>query len=258
MSGTTRPSRAAGADPWQLYEALLADLPEGPVVTGALANRWAAVRTDLGDVGVAMAYPSGPRSPSEAWQVTGRPLREVAALATSWDLRLASVGVAALNAWYAAPDRLAARPGITWGPETGFFRRLAAEVGVRRTVVVGHFPDVESLTGDVTVLERTPRGDDLPDSAAEYVLPDAELVAITGSTVVNKTLPRLLELAKDADVHLLGPSAPPHPDAYPPCVVGLAGSCVVDPDRAWHHVALGVSGLVRSDALRMFAIEIPR
>lgn len=227
-------------------------------MTGALANRWAAVRTDLGDVGVAMAYPSGPRAPAEAWQVTGRPLREVAALATSWDLRLASVGVAALNAWYAAPDRLAARPGTTWGPETGFFRRLAAEVGVRRTVVVGHFPDVESLTGDVTVLERAPRGDDLPDSAAEYVLPDAELVAITGSTVVNKTLPRLLELAKDADVHLLGPSAPPHPDAYPPCVVGLAGSCVVDPDRAWHHVALGVSGLVRSDALRMFAIEIPR
>ena len=243
---------------WQLYDDLVAGIPDGPIVTGALANRWAAVRTDSGSVGVAMTYPIGPRAPHASWQVIGRPLRDVAALATSWDLRLASVGVAALNAWYADPDRLATIPGLTWGPEASFFHRMRDALATRRTVLVGHFPGVEELEGDITVLEREPRDDDLPDTAAEFVVPGAELVAITGSTLVNKTLPRLLTLAGDADVHLLGPSAPSAPDAYPPCVVSFAGSAVVDPDAVWHHIGLGLPQLVRSDALRMFSLEVTR
>lgn len=241
-------------DPWALYDALIAGVGEGPVVADAVVNRWAAVRTDSGAVGLAMAFDGGPRAPAEAWRVRGRPLREVAAYAKSWDLRLASLGVAALNAWYAQPERLNRIPGIQWGPDTSFFPRVASGPEGRRTVVVGHFRGIEDL-GEVTVLERDPRGADLPDSACEYVLPAAELVAITGSALVNKTLPRLLALARGAQVHLVGPTATPAPGVYPACVAGVAGSAVVDPEPLWRSVCVGVRGAAGSGALAHFRLN---
>ena len=39
---------------------------------------------------------------------------------------------------------------------------------------------------------------DYPDSACEYVLPTCDYVFISGSAFVNKTMPRLLELSRDA------------------------------------------------------------
>lgn len=241
---------------WSLYDRAIDGIPDGIEVVDALVNRWAAVRTEGGHLGLGMVYEGGPAAPQDAWEVRGRRLREVAAYAKSWDLRLAALGVAALNAWYCTPERLGG-PGVRLGPEANFFRSRAADLGSRKTAIVGHFPDVEHLQGDVTVLERRPRGDDLPDAACEVVLPACELVAITGSTVVNKTLPRLLELASRAEVHLVGPTAPPVAEAYPSCVVEIAGSVVVDPDACWHQVALGRRHLVDSPALQMFSYPIP-
>lgn len=250
----------AARNPWALYDALIDGVPDGILVADALVNRWAAIRADTGAVGLAMSYEGGPRSSPDDWRVRGRTLREVAAYAKSWDLRLASLGVAALNAWYATPERLdvlsAAGHEVVRGRASGFFRRHTGVLGVRTTAIVGHFRDVDDLTGDITVLERRPRGNDLPDAACEFVLPGCELVAITGSTIVNKTLPRLLELAKDAEVHLVGPTAPPSPDAYPPCVVEFAGSVVVDTDECWRLAGLGLRTIVESPAFDMFSLSL--
>ncbi|MGD8214021.1 Rossmann-like domain-containing protein [Aestuariimicrobium sp. Y1814] len=227
-------------NPWALYEALVDGIPEGIEVVDAVVNRWAAVRSEQGAVGVAMTYEGGPRADLDAWRIRGRTLREVAAHATSWDLRLASLGVAAMNAWYSSPEVVRQLPGVEFGEHTKFFTSRGPELGRVPTAIVGHFTNTEGLGGDITVLERLPRGDDLPDTAAEYVLPTSRLVAITGSTLVNKTLPRLLELSRHAEVALVGPSTVPALGVYPQCVRAIHGSVVVDPDEYLRLAALGV------------------
>lgn len=241
------------ADPWSLYQTLIDGIPDDIEVVDALVGHWAAIRAESGGLGLAMTYEGGPPASAEDWQIRGRTLRDVAAYAMSWDLRLASLGVAALNAWYAQPERLAGHPGVTWGPTTSYFASPDA-FGSGRTAVIGHFPDVEEAPEDVIVLERNPRGADLPDAAAEYVLGSCSRVIVTGSTLVNKTLPRLLELSADAEVHIVGPSGTPFLDAYPASVVEIAGGVAVDPDACWHMAALGVGGLPGSGALEMFSL----
>ena len=60
---------------------------------------------------------------------------------------------------------------------------------------MGHFPLVEKQLGrkcSLSILEREPEGADFLDSACEYILPEQDFVFITGMTLTNKTLPRLL------------------------------------------------------------------
>ena len=65
-------------------------------------------------------------------------------------------------------------------------------------------------------LPSLPRGDaraegDYPDSASESLLPECDYVFITGSSFVNKTIPRLLELSRNATTVMIGPSTPASP-----------------------------------------------
>ena len=72
-----------------------------------------------------------------------------------------------------------------------------------------HTVNVAALLAPVKryyILEREPKSGDYPDSACEYLLPECDLVVITGSAAINKTLPRLLELSRNAEVVLTGPT----------------------------------------------------
>jgi uncharacterized protein len=60
-----------------------------------------------------------------------------------------------------------------------------------RVALVGHFPFVQALrqaVGQLTVLELNPGPGDADSGEAERVIPDADVVAITGSSFVNGTL----------------------------------------------------------------------
>ena len=50
--------------------------------------------------------------------------------------------------------------------------------------------------GNVYLFERKPVAGALPDTAVETLLPKCDLVIISGSTLVNKTLERLLEISE--------------------------------------------------------------
>ncbi len=74
-----------------------------------------------------------------------------------------------------------------------------------------------------------PIGKDLPASAAPEILPQADLVAITGMAFINQTLPGLLELCRtDAYILVLGPSTPLSPILGDFGVKLLAGAVVED------------------------------
>jgi uncharacterized protein (DUF4213/DUF364 family) len=244
-----------------LYEALVAAIPIEPVVGRYLVgqgwtvveSRWAGAGRwpdddpgaggrltgkSGGGMGLAMAFPRPPGTGQELRaSLAGRPLRDVAEGLRSWDLSVAAIGMAAVNAHYNQRDRLEELlgRGLTGPVCEPVFVTMADEVAGRKVAVVGHFPGLERLAArcELTVLEREPQPGDLPDPAAEYLLPEQDYVFITGTTVINKTLPRLLQLCAGARVVLVGPSVPFTTALFDLGVDVLAGSVVVDPQGCW-------------------------
>jgi uncharacterized protein (DUF4213/DUF364 family) len=80
----------------------------------------------------------------------------------------------------------------------------------KKVVVVGHFPFVNKLrelTKELWVVERKPQSGDIPASEAKRVIPQADVIAITGTALINGTMGELLSLCpKKSLVMVLGPT----------------------------------------------------
>lgn len=257
--------------PWALYDQLIDGVPEGALVRDlCLGTHWSYVEADCG-MGVAFTTTCGAqRADKSDWR--GRPLRELAGLAKSWCFEEASLGVAALNAWYSRPELVVPLGAQVEEPvelPDGTIRRTDAFELVRpqveaagpesSVVVIGHFPHVDRIEeyARLTVLERNCTGPlDTPDPACEYVLPAADFVFMTGVTLINKTAPRLLALASGAGAFttMVGPSAVMAPALLDHGVDFLAGSMVADPEKAAFAVRNGV-GQFFGEALQMVALR---
>jgi uncharacterized protein len=102
----------------------------------------------------------------------------------------------------------------------------------KNVALVGHFPftpKLRSAVGQLWVIEQRPVEDDYPAEAAADLIPHADVVAITGSSLINHTLDGLLALCHpDALVIMLGPSTPLSPVLFAHGVSILSCSRVVD------------------------------
>jgi uncharacterized protein (DUF4213/DUF364 family) len=217
---------------WDIYDELIAQVPPDLTVEECLVGlHWSLVRT-RGVVGVAMTYKDDSRPwVKRAGRIAGMSVRELAEGIKSWDYLEAALGLAAINSCVNLPGRVAlSKPG-----QTNAFTYLREEVRGKRVAVIGHFPGLEDLTSicHLSVLERRPREGDLPDPACEYILPEQDYVFITATALINKTLPRLLELSREAFVTLVGPSTPLTPVLFRYGIDLLGGIVVTDPVAAW-------------------------
>ena len=109
----------------------------------------------------------------------------------------------------------------------------------KKTVVIGALvPMLKKLTqadADYKVLEmdsRTLKGKELehyaPATDAPLYIPDADLIVITGVTILNNTLYDLLKMAKKgAEIIVTGPTASMLPDAFFKYGVTLLGGIIV-------------------------------
>jgi uncharacterized protein len=214
-----------------VLSALIASLPDGRVQRVHMGLLWTAVIVVVDGVprcGLAATLRTENRSPDGQPDVrlSGRlaslPSHDLAALARSAHPTEASIGLAAINALLPPP-----RPPYDVSPAEEFIVRGGAD---RRVAVIGHFPFTESLKPRVRalwVLELHPHGDDLPAEAAPEILPQADAVAITATTLINGTLDGLLALCRpDAQVILLGPSTPLSPILFDYGVSALCGAHV--------------------------------
>ena len=130
---------------------------------------------------------------------------------------------------------------LAGGGNLAVFEHFAPQLKNRRVVVIGRYPGLEAYAGalDLTVLERQQTEGDLPDPACEYLLPQADWVFLTASSLANKTFPRLAELSRRATTVLMGPGTPWLADFADFGIDYLAGVDVTDSTQLRRTVAEG-------------------
>jgi uncharacterized protein (DUF4213/DUF364 family) len=177
-------------------------------------------------VGLAHFFsPEEPPGAPSVEDIKGQKLKDLAQLVKSWDFHSASIGLAAVNASLSADHRAGKLDDkIALGNAFDLFLK---KVKNRKVAVIGHFPRLDKMAKEakeLCVIERSPQPGDLPDTAAEYLLPGREMVFMTGSSIINKSAPRLIELSRGAEIYLVGPSVPLCPELFKYGLAALSGS----------------------------------
>ncbi len=225
---------------------LLDGLPDGAVLDLRVGAFWTAVVTELDGQRrcglasnlreVAHHHSHGP-AVQAAGRLTESSARQLTRLSSSKSVIEAAVGLAALNA-------LLPRLEDRW-VECNAEEVIAHHGSGKRVALVGHFPFVDRLrerVGSLRVLEQHPQAGDLPAEAAAKELPRAEVVAITGTTLLNHTFEPLMALRNpEALVLMLGPSTPLSPIMFRHGVDLLSGSAVDDIDAVLRAVSQGAN-----------------
>ena len=212
----------------RLYDDLALGVPDDAVVRTVVGLNWTMVQGPNG-VGLAQTPERGSPGCKGLSPPGGRSLRQLAALVKSWNPFDAALGLAALNAHYNRFDLEGERLN---GLDA--FGRLDG-----RMVVVGAFPALAERLPDAAVIDRRPGPGQYPEEAAEWLLPNADAVIITSSALANRTLPRLLSLARSSRVALVGPGAPLTERLFSYGVEASSGLVAEDADGLARTVAEG-------------------
>lgn len=163
--------------------------------------------------------------------------RQLAEYARSDNLLEASLGVAAINSLLPVDESQAV--------EINALHILSEHGRDKNVALVGHFPFIPRLrpmVGQLWVIELNPAADDHPAEAAAELIPQADVVAITSSALINHSLDDLLAFCRpESLVMMLGPSTPLSPVLFNHGVDILAGSIVVDEASVVRSVGQGAS-----------------
>ena len=91
-------------------------------------------------------------------------------------------------------------------------------------------------------MERSPREDDFAEADSEYLLPQADIVGITGTAFTNHTLEHLLGLCSpNAYVVILGGTTPLSPVLFDHGVSAISGTLVTDTETVLRCVSQGAT-----------------
>lgn len=213
-----------------------------PVRQVQMGLNWTAV--EVQGIGLSFSPVDVPRTLPWSGTLRGRSAADLVGWLSRWEPAEAAVALATANAVINHDNPLLAAATLLQGDAPGHlrvFEHFTSQVQQQRVAVIGRYPGLDALWSgiDFRCIERRPQGMDLPDTAAEYELPEADWVFITASSIANKTLPRLLQLSRHAQVVLMGPSLPWLEEWHGFGVNYLAGIKVCDADTLWPVVAEG-------------------
>lgn len=210
--------------------------------------------TPIKEMPEAVCCPSSARAMPLSGRLRGRPVREYLNDIFCDNILRRTLGIAALNAlsmaaWEKAkPENYEILKGVDAFDELDVSR-------YSKTVVVGALvPMLKRLIAsdsDFRVLEQDPRTLKerempyyVPAEQFERYVPEADLLVITGVTILNDTLPGLLAAAKPtAEILVTGPTASMLPDAFfARGVTMLGGIQVTRADELLDIISEGGSG----------------
>lgn len=189
---------------WDLYNELYMGIPSGIRVEGCVVGKlWTTVRAN-GNIGIARTLGDASIDRNALGQsFIGQFLRDVANV-LRWDnLVRASVGVAALNAFYNSAARL---KSLDHPPA------FQGELCGKKTAVIGELPNLEAGLKDCCDLTVLPLPEGKELGGAYDAALTGDFVFISGDALTNQTLPALLaRVGVETKVSLAGVSVPAAP-----------------------------------------------
>jgi uncharacterized protein (DUF4213/DUF364 family) len=168
--------------------------------------------------------------------LTRKTALELAEYAKSKSLLEASIGMATINSLIDIDESKYI--------EKNAFEILLEKGRERNVAVVGHFPWIPKLREKVQnlwVLEERLREGDLPSKDADRILPQCDVVGITGTSFINHTLEGLLALCEKAFVILIGPTSPLSSILLDCGIDAICGAKVVDEEKVVRSISEGAT-----------------
>jgi uncharacterized protein len=224
----------------KILDELIASIPNDvPVRSVLIGAHWTVVCSRHCGMATSLmsSHPYGHAQVRDAGHLHEKSVRELAQLAYSDELLEASVGFAAIYSMLEV-DESAAK-------EMNASETLISLGQGKSVALVGHFPFIPQLrekVGQLWVIEKNPAEDEYPAEAAPDLIPQADVVALTGSALVNHTLDGLLELCRPgAHVMVLGPSTPLSPVLFRHGATIISGTKIVDEAAVMRTVGQGAS-----------------
>lgn len=210
--------------------------------------------------GLAMSPPIATRMLPWAGTIKGKALSELCSWINDWDFFKATAGLSAINC---SLNHQPALKGTLLTPKTGLanlavFEHFFPKIKDQSIVVIGHYPGIEKYYPDynLKVIERNPVDKDYPDSAAEFLIPQADWVFITATSLANKTFPRLVELASHSKTVLMGPSTPWLKELSVFGIDYLVGVDISDPSLLLQTVAEGGGVRIFDQAVKYKVVDL--
>lgn len=219
---------------------LLASLPaDTPVRSLLVGVHWTLVCSRRCGLASTMIghEPHGHSRVREVGRLESKSARELAEFARSDNFLEASIGVAAINSLLEVNEQAAT--------EINALDVLVQRGHGKHVALVGHFPFIPQLrqaAGRLWVIEQNPTGDEYPAQAAPDLIPQADVVALTGTALINHTLDSLLSLCRPgAEVMILGPSTPLSPVLFDHGATIISGAQVIDESAARQTISQGAA-----------------
>jgi uncharacterized protein (DUF4213/DUF364 family) len=180
--------------------------------------------------------PSHERGVRDVGNLTHKTALELADYARSHSLLEASIGMATINSLIDIDESKCV--------EKNAFEIILEKGQGKNVAIVGHFPWIPKLkekAGNLWVLEQRLKEGDLPAKEADRILPQCDVVGITGTSFINHTVEGLLNLCKNAYVVLVGPTSPLSCVLFEYGIDAICGSKIVDPDRLIRSISEGAT-----------------
>jgi len=163
--------------------------------------------------------------------------RELADLAFSSSILEAAIGMAAVNSLLDVD--------MAAGRELNARELIMNKGKGKRVAIVGHFPFIAELKKTAKmlwVIEKNLYPDDFPETEADRLIPQADVVAITGSAFTNHTIMQLIGLCSPgAYIIVLGDTTPLSTVILDHGVDAVCGTVVLDHNQALRCISQGAN-----------------
>ena len=214
------------------FEAPVKDIRQGIFHTGVLTRYCGLAATLPRD-----ALKQEPPLVKEPGFLQGKSARDLARMVYSESILEAAIGMATVNSLLEIDERQCAELNAA---------ELIMEKGEGKNIaIVGHFPFIPRVrkhSKELWIIEKNPKEGDFAETEADGLIPRADVVALTGTSLTNHTIEQLLELCSPrAYVILLGDTAPLSPIFFEYGLDAVAGTRVVKPELALRCVSEGAN-----------------
>lgn len=169
--------------------------------------------------------------------IEGTLAKTIAKFALSNEIKEASWGLAAINSLIEVDEKKCKELNA------GDF--LLEKAKYKNISIIGHFPFVDSLkryAKNLWVIEKWPRTGDYSAESAKDFLPQSDVIAISSTTLINKTFEELIKMCPTKSFKLLlGPTTPMDKVLFDYGIDAISGSVVHSVETTLRYIKEGAN-----------------